>query len=225
MHRVWTFVALVGLACSSLPEFAAPRRGAAEPGALTGGDLIRYRALTRSDFRGAAPPGESAAHAEQLGALTCTHIATTPGTAYEITETVRGQDRSYSVRFSRLGFVAHMDRRCSWWNPKGDPKDASYVLQHEQIHFGLAEAEARRTNREAREILTSWSERASSPEDAKAMAEEKVRSLVNAATDNLLDVSEDFDEDTSAKHSPERQNAWEARVNQELSEFARYKNP
>lgn len=225
MRLGMSLLLLVGLGCSSLPEFAAPRGRVAEPGAMTGGDLISYRSLSRADFRGSAPPGESAAHAEQLGALTCAYIATTPETAFEIRETVRGRERSYVVRFSRLGFVAHMDRGCSWWNPDGDPKDASYVLQHEQIHFGLAEAEARRCNREARELLASWSEQADTPDDAKALIEEKLRSLVDAAMANLLELSEDFDEDTSAKHSPERQNAWEARVKQELRELARYKNP
>lgn len=196
-----------------------------EPSSIAGGDLIRYRDLTRSDFRASAPPAEAAAHAKQLGALTCAYIATTPDTAYEIRETVRGRERSYEVRFSRLGFLAHMDRSCSWWNDESSARNDAYVLQHEQIHFALAELEARRRNREAKELLASWSERTDSMDEAKHLVEEKLEGLVNEAMAELLDASEDFDEDTSAQHSPKKQDAWEQRVDEELAELARYRNP
>lgn len=214
----------VGLAgCSSLPEFAQPRGRVLDPSTLSGGDLIRYRPLKRSDFRAAAPPAEAAAHAERLGALTCAYIATTPDTAYEIRETVRGARRTYGVRFGRLGFIAHMDRECSWWNERAEAASATYVLQHEQIHFALAELESRRRNREARELLHEWTEEAETVEEAKALVEDKLRRLVDEAMSDLLAVSEDFDEDTSAEHSPQRQNEWERRVTQELNALANYK--
>jgi hypothetical protein len=210
--------------CSSLPEFAAPRGRVVEPSSAAGGDLITYRALARSDFRASLPPPEAAAHAEKLGALTCAYIATTPGTAYEIRETKQGESRRYSVRFSSLGFVAHMDRSCSWWNQANATADLPYILQHEQIHFALAEVEARRRNREAAEVLASWREDTSSMAEAKSLVEERLRSLVDEAMEDLLDVSEEFDEDTSAKHSPERQDEWERRVEEDLAELARYRN-
>jgi hypothetical protein len=47
---------------------------------------------------------------------------------------------------------------------------------------------------------------------------------VDEAMEDLLDVSEEFDEDTSAKHSPERQDEWERRVERDLAELARYRN-
>src|SRR5690606_12080098 len=205
---------LVGvvIGCSSLPEFAAPRGRVTEPNEIANGDLIRYRALTRADFQASAPPAEAAAHAKKLGALTCAYIATTPNTAYEI-------------RFSRLGFLAQMCRGCSWWNSDNRADDEAYVLQHEQIHFGLAEVEARRRNRQARELLASWSERTDSADEAKRLVEAKLEALVNEAMADLLDVSEDFDEDTSAKHAPTKQDAWERQVNEELASLADYSNP
>lgn len=225
MRRWCVALGVVGIGCSSLPDFATPKGRVVEPHEVAGADLIRYRTLTRADFRAPAPPPEAAAHAEQLGALTCAYIATTPDTAYEIRETVRGRDRSYEVRFERLGFLAHMDRGCSWWNDESKAKDDAYVLQHEQIHFALAEIEARRRNQEAKELLQSWFEKTSSMDEAKRKVEVKLEGLVNDAMAELLDVSEDFDEDTSAKRSPERQNAWEQRVNEELAKLARYRNP
>lgn len=225
MRGWWLAVGLFGLGCSSLPEFATPKGRVVEPNEVAGGDLIRYRALTRGDFRASAPPAEAAAHAKQLGALTCAYIATTPDTAYEIRETVRGSEHTYEVRFGRLGFLAHMDRACSWWNREGNAKDEAYVLQHEQIHFALAEVEARRRNQQAKELLESWSERTDSMDEAKRLVEEKLEGLVNDAMADLLDVSQDFDEDTSAKHSPTKQDAWEQRVNEELGDLASYRNP
>lgn len=225
MARWLLTLGVFGLGCSTLPEFAAPQGRVVEPSEVAGGDLIRYRNLTRSDFRASAPPAEAAAHAKQLGALTCAYIATTPDTAYEIRETVRGAEHTFEVRFSRLGFVAHMDRACSWWNRDSTSSDPAYVLQHEQIHFGLAEVEARRRNKEAKELLASWSERTDSMEEAKQVVEQKLEGLVNDAMADLLDVSEDFDEDTSAKHSPERQDAWERQLKEELAELARFRNP
>lgn len=224
--RRWGLL-LVGavLGCRSLPEFAAPRGRVTAPNEVAGADLIRYRALTRADFQASAPPAEAAAHAKKLGALTCAYIATTPNTAYEIRETARGNQRSYEVRFSSLGFLAHMDRSCSWWNSDNRAEDEAYVLQHEQIHFALAEVEARRRNREARELLASWSERTGSAEDAKSLVEAKLEALVNEAMADLLDVSEDFDEDTSVKHAPTKQDAWERQVNEELESLADYSNP
>lgn len=225
MQCWWLAVACWGLGCSSLPEFAAPRGRVVEPSEVAGGDLIRYRPLTRSDFRASEPPAEAAAHAKQLGALTCAYIATTPNTAYEIRETIRGSEHTYDVRFSHLGFLAHMDRSCSWWNREGNVQNEAYVLQHEQIHFALAEVEARRRNREAKELLASWSERTGSMDEAKRLVEDKLEGLVNDAMADLLDVSEDFDEDTSAKHSPEKQDAWEQQVTEELDELASYRDP
>lgn len=214
------------MACSSLPEYAAPRARAADSKAAGGDlDLIAYRKLSRSDFRAVAPPPEAAAHAEKLGALTCAHITTTPDTSYEIQEIPRGNKRRYTVRFNRLGFVALMDRACSWWNDNNRPEDVAYVLQHEQIHFALAEVEARRCNREAERLLKSWKQETSSMEAAKSLVEERLRSLVDDAMADLLDVSRDFDKDTSLKYLPERQNEWERRTDRELAELARYQLP
>ncbi len=212
------------IACSSLPEFATPRGRVVDPSSAAGGDLISYRRLSQADFQASAPPAEAAAHAEKLGALTCAYIATAPDTSYEIRETVQGNSRRFAVRFSRLGFVAHMDRSCSWWNASNQPADVPYVLQHEQIHFALAELEARRRNQEAAQLLASWREETSSTEDAKKLVEERLRNLVDEAMADLLDASQDFDEDTSAQHSPERQNEWERRTDKELKELSAFRS-
>lgn len=62
-------------------------------------------------------------------------------------------------------------------------------------------------------------------EQAKSLVQERLRSLVDDAMADLLDVSRDFDKDTSLKYLPERQNEWERRTDRELAELARYQSP
>lgn len=181
------------------------------------GDLIEYRTLKRSDFKAAAPPAEAAEHAQRLGALTCTFIRTTPDTAYQIEEQREGTGPSTFVgRFVALGFVAYMDRSCSWWNPKPNAVSEDYILQHEQVHFALSELHARKRNHEARELLAEFSVRTSSLDAAKEEMKAKLNALVQEAIDDLLAENLDFDEDTSAEHDPEAQQGWWDKVHAEI---------
>jgi hypothetical protein len=205
-------------ACSNLPDYAAPRGSVVDPSRIEQADLIEYRTLTRDDFRALAPPGESAPHAEKLGALTCAFVITAPDTGYEIRE-VREPDGAvtYTARFKSLGFVARMDRGCSWWNPEsGGVATAEYVLQHEQIHFALAELEAREQSRAARDLVRAFTITTDSQAEAKQRMSGKVQAMVEAAMENLLDRNRDFDEDTSAEHDPVAQAEWFQTVSREL---------
>jgi hypothetical protein len=217
MRSSWLWgVGLAVLGCSQLPAFAAPSSRALDPSAMQGGDLISYRELTRADFLAEAPPADRAAHADQLGALTCAYIVTTPDTGYEMREERRNGESRFTVRFKSIGLLAHMDRKCSWWNADGNPEDEPYVLQHEQIHFALAEAEARRSSKKGQQLVASWSEEHSTAAAAESAVREQLSRLVNDAMEDLLEVSTEFDEETSVEHSPERQTKWFTRVNQEL---------
>ena len=84
MHGVRAGAALL-LACLLACAGGDPRRDALldklkprvryhEPGQLAGGDVIRYRAISRDDFLGDAPPAEMAEHAALVGAYTCARI-------------------------------------------------------------------------------------------------------------------------------------------------------
>jgi hypothetical protein len=212
-------VGLVGFGCSQLPAYAAPSSRVLDPSAVGEAELISYRTLSKDDFLAAAPPPERAAHADQLGALTCAYIVTTPDTGYEMREERAKGVSTFTVRFTKIGLVARMDRKCSWWNADGNPADEPYVLQHEQIHFALAEAEARRSSLRGRELARSWSEQHATSQDAEAAVQRQLGALVNDAMESLLEVSTAFDEETSVEHSPERQREWFKRVNGELAEL------
>ncbi len=210
---------IVATACSTLPDYAAPRGGMVDPDQVDRSDTIAYRALTREDFRAEAPPPHLAEHANKLGALTCANVVTTPDTGYQVQEVRDEQGQStYSGRLTKLAFVAEMDRKCSWWNPEQKSTSDEYVLQHEQIHFALAELAARRQNEKAVQLVAHFEIKAASAEEAKAQIEHEVTEMVEEAMEELLDENEDFDEETSVKHDPVRQQVWFDRVSRELSE-------
>lgn len=213
-------LAVVGWGCSSLPDYAAPQGRVVDPHSVDRSDTISYRPLERGDFRAEAPPDHVREHAEKLGALTCAYVVTTPETGYEVQELREANGRStFTGRFSNLGFVAEMDRKCSWWNPNLDPANEAYVLQHEQIHFALAEVEARRQNRKARRLAAEFSVTTSSLDDAKQRIRAEVTKVLERAMKDLIARNEDFDEETSLQYDPQKQQRWFDVVHKELAEL------
>lgn len=209
-----------GWGCSSLPDYAAPQGRVVDPHSVDRSDTISYRPLKRGDFRAEALPDHVREHAEKLGALTCAYVVTTPDTGYEVQELRDANGRStFTGRFSKLGFVAEMDRKCSWWNPKLDPAKEAYVLQHEQIHFALAEVEARRQTRKARRLVAEFSVTTSSLDEAKQRIQGEVTKVVERAMKDLISRNEDFDEETSLQYDPQKQQRWFDVVHAELAEL------
>jgi hypothetical protein len=204
------------VACSTLPDHARPQAEVRDPSAYRATDPIRYRAITRADFRAATPPAQVAAHAKSFGAFTCASIVPKGVTRARIEP-----DREPGIwvgRFENTAFRAEMDRACSWWNPEQVPVPAAYVLEHEQIHFALTEIVARRLGARLREVRL----RTDSPASAGAELQKRYDALLEASRTELLDTSTEFDDDTSGSYQPERQARWLARVE---SELARTRDP
>lgn len=215
---------LIGLlqlssACSSLPAYAAPRGGMVDPDSVDRSDLIRYRDLRRDDFKAAAPPAEAAAHAELLGAMTCAYLLTTEGTKLKVVERRDADGSRFFATFDELGFVAYMDRNCSWWNPDEGEESEPYLLQHEQTHFALSELAARQLNARVPELIAELRSEGNTLQEAQSLLEEQLEEILSEAHDELLDGNHDFDEDTSAKHDPVTQQRWFDRVNRKLLEY------
>lgn len=214
----WAMLGATLFGCSSLPDYAAPRGGVVDPSSMDRSDLITYRKLARSDFRASAPPAEAGQHAKKLGAMTCSYIVTTPGTKVSVKE-VRSPDgqSTFSATLAELGFVAYMDRKCSWWNAEAQgPED--YTLQHEQIHFALTELAARRLNADAPSMIAKFQAAGESAEEVSSLAQETVQDMIEDANRELLDRNTDFDEDTSAKHDVPAQQRWADEVAAELGQ-------
>lgn len=205
--------------CSRLPDYAKGEGGIVDPSKVDVSDLITYRTLSREDFKADEPPAEKRKYAEQLGALTCAYVMSTPETQIWVQE-IRdsGGDSSFEGKFKQLGFQAFMDRKCSWYNPKGKNLSDAYVLQHEQIHFALAELEARRLNADSPRIIDEFRVTGSSLEEVQGILNEKLSTLLDEAMENLQDKNDDFDEETSMTYAPEAQKQWYERVTEGLEQ-------
>jgi hypothetical protein len=215
---VVSFALGAALACSRLPSYARPQGALMDPSAVDGEDLIEYRKLTRADFKGKAPVGEAAAHADAMGAQTYAIVRPDPTLKIWITGTQEKNGRThYAGKISELlHFRAEMDRLRSWWNPNLKEVPEAYVLEHEQIHFAIAEAEARRLNAQAKEITSRMQATGDSQDEVRDKIQQKLDDVIKDALDDLLDENGRFDEDTSARYDPKKQGEWYQRVQAEL---------
>jgi hypothetical protein len=214
----WAFIFFV-LSCSSLPEYAAPKQAEIDGDDPLAGDLIEYRKLKRSDFRGREAPEAFRAVADKVGAATCARIVSKPPAAIEITEkTSATGEKSATGRIKTIGYRALMDRSCSWWNEEAKGQDPAYVLEHEQIHFALFEVEARRLDRTVKKIAKTWIVEGDSVADVQAQVERRIQELFDETSETLMDRNSEFDEDTSLGYEPKRQKEWLATVTRELEE-------
>lgn len=203
-------------ACGSgkkLPKFAEPTGGAVDPSTLADGDRISYRDLTPQDFLAQAPPPEMKQYAERMGAVTCAHVFTEPDPQYYIEQTPEGFHGAYN----RLNFVARMDRTCSWWNPKKSHVPEQYILQHEQIHFALAESAARQLDKKARDIVAKLHPSGPTQESVEKVLTGTVQEMMEKAMKELMQRNLEFDRDTSNTYAPEKQQEWFDTVMGELA--------
>ncbi len=207
-------VALALAACSRLPDFAAPRGGSLDP-STPPGDWIRYRALERSDFKRAAPPGKTKDGSYELGAQTCAYIKTSSDVQIDIVNVTEPSGATrVEGRLRNLHFVAWMDRECSWWNPTND--DVRYTLEHEQVHFAISELAARKLNQEAASLMRELHVNADTQKEVVDEIQTKVKALLDEQNDAALDRNRAFDEETSAGKFPVQQHAWHERIEREL---------
>jgi hypothetical protein len=208
---------LVGCGGSKLPSYGAPQGAVMSGEYAEGGDLIAYRTLTREDFRGTAPTGPAAKHADKIGAQTYTLVKTDPSVGFDGTERrLPNGDREIEGKVQRLVFRAWMDRSRSWWNPQPGQTPDGYTLQHEQIHFALVEIEAGKMNVEGRSLMQRTFEGESS-ETIQKDIQEAINEILREGNERLLERSLEFDEDTSGRYEPAKQNEWYERVQRELA--------
>jgi hypothetical protein len=148
-----------------------------------------------------------------MGAFTCANVIPAPGLRVD----VRPEGGAFVARLLDGELHAEMDRDCSWWNAANETLPSEYVLQHEQIHFGLTELRARL----ASGGLASIAGRGATPQAAADDAQRQYDALVEQASQALLEQSRQFDEETSGRYAPRRQAEWMAYVEAELAKTGR----
>jgi len=211
--NAWFALALLGCGGSRLPAYAQGEGSLKTDAELADGDFILYRKLTRDDFKGTAPVGAAAGHADRIGAQTYAIIKHEPG----IQISGEQRDGTFRCKVYNVRFRAWMDRSKSWWNPKPGGSPESYVLEHEQIHFALVELEGRKVNREAQKIMGRTFE-GSSMEEIQADVQEELNEIVADGLEQVKERNLDFDNDTSGVYEPKKQKEWLATVESELAE-------
>ncbi len=205
-------------AAKALPDYAAPVARTPTPDELRHADLIRYRALSREDFKANSLPTSLEPHATRLGALTCTHVAASSATITGERDPASGR---WKAHLSEVQFVAHMDRSCSWWNPNSLKDEEAYALEHEQIHFALAELAARREHLRANQQLATFQGEGDTQDAARQAVQRLLAQALGERLKLLTKVNRQFDEETSLKRDPDAQRRWRRRVERDLAALPR----
>jgi len=142
-------------------------------------DEIRFRLLSETDFLASHPPVEMARHPADLDAVSCLRIGWY-ALRIEFSEPGVGPfDGAISASVRTPQFVSFFERTCSWWSPH--PEDPAYALAHEQVHFAIAEYEARQLTQEMRARGRTVRGRGRTRGEAVANLEQKLRSLASNA--------------------------------------------
>ena len=202
---------LLASACARLPDYAMPRVEVVEAAQLAKTDGIPYRKLTRGDFRAKQAPIANVSHAAQMSAFTCANVVPRGDVQMELRQQSAGG--GFLARPSKATFVATMDRNCSWWNPDPSGEASTYILQHEQIHFAIAEVAARDLTKRVRQLA----ETGDSPEQTAAALQRAIDDVFRDGMHEMTGRNIDFDRDTSGRHDPELQQRWYDQVTADLS--------
>ena len=197
-------------ACGRLPDYALPKTQLVDATQLAHTDGVPYRQLTRADFRATAAPIDNARHAEHMSAFTCANVVPQGELQVEVRQTQPGGE--FVARPKQLALIAKMDRNCSWWNPKLDNDQPDYVLQHEQIHFAIAEAGARELTKRVR----AQSATADSPEQAASALQRAIDGVLRNGMEEMIARNTDFDLATSGRREPDLQQRWYDQLSAEL---------
>ena len=202
---------LLATGCARLPDYAMPRVEVVEAAQLAKTDGIPYRKLTRGDFRARKAPIANPSHAAQMSAFTCANVV--PNGAIQIELRQEPATSGFVARPKQATFVAKMDRNCSWWNPAASDEAQSHILQHEQIHFAIAELAARDLTKRVRQLSATGD----SAEQAAAVLQRAIDGVFRDAMHQMTARNTDFDLETSGRRDRDPQQRWYDRVTAELA--------
>lgn len=169
---------------------------------------ISYRLLTVEDFQARTPPADIVEDIHRLNAHTRVSIRTTPGAKIQLSEVMVGNIRMTKGEFRSVQFEAVMFPAGSWWNPSVPWKRRGYVLQHEQIHFAIMQAEAKALNRRIQKNLKSFVVLTETPGEARIKLNDTLDQMLARSRERVSKLHMKFDSETSGTYAPERQKWW-----------------
>jgi len=214
----WLFLFGWLAACAQLPDYARPRFHVPENGVAASRDGFTYRPLAIEDFQAASLPPEYSEYDHHINAHSCISIRPRRDTKIRITQGAYETQSFYVGSIPQITFEALFVPACSWWNPEVPERRIAYVLEHEQIHFALAEIAARKLTRDAREELQDYLAVNNSYQEVQEELKTKIKDMAHAAMESGFEEHTDFDEDTSLYHDPRAQRWWLQEVEARLEE-------
>ena len=227
----WTPYIFLWLVAVSLQTAAQTAVRPAPPGqtqvatGLDSADVITWRPLGQSDFRGARPPGAFGTSSLRPVAVSCAYVVASPQARIYPVE-VPGAESAVTYRavVEGLSFHALLSRSCSWWNPNTGVSPA-YVLQHEQLHFDIFEIAARRLNRDLPGLLEIMDVRGPTVQSVVDGAQQHVQAALSRALNETAARNQKLDMETSFGFEPTRQAGWRMQIRRDLQELEPYGAP
>ena len=204
-------------ACARLPEYARPHFSP-EYENVSAKNSFAYRKLTIGDFRADSLPPRFEEFNHSIQARSCISIQTSRNSQVQINSGTISGKLIYTGKFSNISFAAVFNPDCSWWNPDIPQENQSYILQHEQIHFALAELTSRRLNQQYKDHLQQYFAIGNTLQEVKKQLHAEAEKVSREGMKKALEEHTSFDEDTSLFYDPDSQEEWFKRVNQELNE-------
>jgi hypothetical protein len=206
--------ALGGAACFGGTDLS--RVQVMDANSLATSDLVPYRKLTPADFLARQAPPQLGASEHDVGAFTCLTLL---HDGKILVEPVTPAGKSFRAQLPIVSFVALMNRDCSWIN-RSTHLPPEYILEHEQIHFGIWEVHARRMNADPERIRREVEAVANTADAAVDATKQKISAILAAALDDLRGENDAFDRDTSRGYHPDKQREWRQRLEAELGKLA-----
>lgn len=206
----WLSAGLLILAasCARLPDYARPQFHVPDNAEAISRDSFVYRDLTIADFRAPDLPPAYSRHHHRINAHSCISIRPAEGMQARISPGAHDGHLFFMGRLLQVRFEAVFVPGCSWWRADIPEEQQAYVLQHEQIHFALAELAARRLTREARKELADYLAVGDSQAAVKEELSDKIQAMARGAMEASFEEHMDFDEETSLTYDPDAQRRW-----------------
>lgn len=222
--RLLSVLFLLVAGCARLPDYAVPHVVELNNISEKIANGVPYRALEVEDFRAKNVLGDRNGHANRLNAQIFTHIRLTESTRFLYHSKRDLYKFRYQGKVEDIGFEAVMLPDYSWWSRKVSPFQKPYTLQHEQIHFAITELTARNLSQKARRELQKFVVIEDTKEKAEERLQKKITTLIRDALNRDLQRQLEFDQETSLRFDPRKQQEWFEKVNAQLqeTEFERY---
>lgn len=205
------------VSCASLQDYARPQFHFFDeaPSSIQKG--FGYRKLTISDFQARSLLSGKQKYSSHLYAQSCLSIVPSSDFQVRISKAYFSDQNFYAGSFVHISFQALFLPDCSWWSPRIPAKRQAYVLQHEQIHFALAELTSRKLTRKARKELNGYVAFGTSYHEVNMALTAKVKKLAHQVMKAGLKMQTAFDEDTSGFYQPKSQQLWLKKVIRRLA--------